>query len=244
VTCGALPRASAACAVSSQPRQGRTQGWLCLRSDMARPLLVCAGWRAGRLREPAPAWALFVSVLARPGLGFPGRNVFIAPFVLKAGLWLTHINSLEVHCCCTAQHLGNQENSRDGATDPASPRRPSPALLSLPAAARHLPSQQQAGCSVQIRPGCCHHHPAPGWGCGLDRGQGAPSHSWSLPAGAGGAGKGAPVPAEAQGGPRSHAGWRGRHVMTSQRKCVVGAGLCLGCVSGWLVWGCRYCPWV
>lgn len=188
-----LPRASAAYAASSQPHWGRARCWMCLSSNPAWLLLVCeAGVLAGSESRHLPVPS-FVSVLARPGHGFPGLNIFIVPFVLKAGLWLTHINTLSIHCCCMSQQLGNQENRHDRANGPvgwraalrapASPRCPSPARAVTacsrsappePAASRarradlsQLSPPQAAATGIPRRAGAG----------GLARGQGAPSRS-------------------------------------------------------------------
>lgn len=71
------------------------------------------GVQAGSESQHLPVPS-FVSVLTHPGLGFPDLKVFMAPFVLKAGLWLTHSNTVRVHCCHTTQHLEIRKTAMTG----------------------------------------------------------------------------------------------------------------------------------
>lgn len=88
-------------------RWGQDAGLDVLCSHPAQPVSGCAIWRPGSRHLSVP---FFVSALARPGLGFPVLNIFIAWFRLKAALWLTHGIAMGVDRCRIPCHWGNQEN--------------------------------------------------------------------------------------------------------------------------------------
>lgn len=198
---------------------------------------VQAGSESQHLLVPS-----FVSVLTHPGLGFPDLKVFMAPFVLKAGLWLTHSNTVRVHCCCTTQHLRHEENSHDRAAGPSRLLLPLTTahlpVLPLNAAAPHSPGWQRAGCTMQICP-CCH---LPGVlslashaglrlvGWLVDR---VPHPTlWCLPMGAGGDRKGPSL--WRLKGPQFPYGATGRLIVTSRQKH---AWWVLGCTRA-AFWSC------